>query len=76
MFPSLVGKLFGLTLTPETTREQAEALTAQKHCPHLLVAFLDHKGLSEEERLTLTRMYNNGTGLPDPLNEDEERNSP
>ena len=78
MFPSLVGKLFGLTLTPETTREQAQALAAQleKHCPHLFVAFLDYEGLSEEERLTLTRMDNNETGLLDPLNEDEEGNSP
>jgi hypothetical protein len=75
MFPSLLGKLFGLTLTPETTLEEAEALAAQlkKHCPHLFVAFLDYKGLSEEERLTLTRIYD-GTGLLDPLNEDEEGN--
>jgi hypothetical protein len=75
MFPSLPGKLFGLTLTPETTLEEAEALAAQlkKHCPHLFVAFLDYEGLSQEERLTLTRIYNDGTGLLDPLNEDRKK---
>jgi hypothetical protein len=32
MFPSLLGKLFGLTLTSETTPEDAEALAAQLAC--------------------------------------------
>jgi hypothetical protein len=73
MFPSLLGMLFGLTLTPATTQEEAEALAAQleKHCPQLFVAFLHRQGLTEEGRQALTRMYN-GTGLLDPLNEYEE----
>ena len=53
------GKLFGLMLTPKTTREQAEALTEllEKHCHYMFVASLDYEGLSDEERLALTQMY-------------------
>jgi hypothetical protein len=73
MFPSLHGMLFGLTLTPATTQEEAETLVAQleKYCPQLFVAFLNRQGLTEEGRQALTRMYN-GTGFLDPLNEYEE----
>jgi hypothetical protein len=73
MFPSLQCMLFGLTLTPATTQEEAEALVAQleKHCPQLFVAFLNRRGLTEEGRQALTRMYN-GTGLLDPLDAYEE----
>jgi hypothetical protein len=73
MFRTLRGKLFGLTLTPETTEEEAEAIAAllDKHCPYLFVASLDHDGLSEEERLSLTRMYDE-MGLLGPEGEENE----
>jgi hypothetical protein len=71
MFRTQLGKLFGLTLTPETTEQEAEALAAllEKHCATLFVASLDHEGLSEEERLSLTEMYDQ-MGLLDPLDEE------
>jgi hypothetical protein len=73
MFRTLLGKLFGLTLTPETTEEEAEALAAmlEKHCATLFVASLDHEGISEEERLSLTEMYDQ-MGLLDPLDDEED----
>jgi hypothetical protein len=75
MFRSMLGKLFGLMLTPETTREQAEALAEllEKHCHHMFVASLDHEGLSDEERLALTQMYDE-MGWLDPIEEDDEDN--
>jgi hypothetical protein len=65
--------VFGLMLTPETTRSEANALAAQleKHCSHLFVASLEHAGLNEEERQWLTEMYDD-MGLLEPVEEGEE----
>lgn len=73
MFRTLLGKLFGLTLMPETSEQEAESLAAllDKHCTSLFVASLDHDGLSEEDRLALTQMYDQ-MGLLDPLDEEGE----
>ena len=67
MFRSLLGMLFGLRLTPGTTREEAEALATElrKRCSHLFMAHLEHGGLSEAELDALTEMYDD-LGLLDP----------
>lgn len=67
MFRSLLGKFFGLRLTPETTREDAEALAAllRKSRSHLFAAHLEHGGLSEAELDALTEWYDD-QGLLDP----------
>ena len=73
MFRTQLGNLFGLMLTPETSPEEAEALAAllEKRCAPLFVASLGHEGISEEERLGLTQMYDQ-MGLLDPLDEEDE----
>ncbi len=74
MFRTLLGKVFGLMLKPETTQQEAEALAAQidKHCATLFVASLDHDGISEEERLALTQMYDE-MGLLGPVGEENDQ---
>lgn len=59
MFRTLLGKVFGLMLTPETTRAEADALASMldKHCSHLIIASLEHEGMTDAERQWLTEMY-------------------
>jgi hypothetical protein len=73
MFRTQLGNLFGLMLKPETTEEEAEALAAllDKHCATLFVASLEHDGISEEERLELTMMYDE-MGLLGPIDEEDD----
>jgi hypothetical protein len=76
MFRTLLGKVFGLMLSPETTQAEAEALAAMldKHSTHFFVASLEHEGTTEEERQWLLQIYDD-MGLLDPV-EDEERPTP
>lgn len=77
-FPSLLGVEFSLTLMPETTHAEAEALAAQldRQCPGMLAGFRDHSGLSAEEQDALVELYDDMGLLEPSLDELKARCAP